>query len=455
MFNAPAIAPSSVLAFVTTIHAAMVVLRLHRGRMPLVLMLAVPSLGFAAMPWMLSSAIGIAIGLAAHLAWFLVCERLAPQQESTKPLAGGQSAGRHVPAPRGSLDGQSSSGRSSSGHAPPDTGGFVQVPVLAVHDETPAIRTFRLARPSGYGFQAGQFLTVRVQVDGRRLTRCYSVSSPPEAAGYLEISVKRQGTVSGMLHSSLRPGSLIDIRRPAGPFVYPSGDDRPLVLLAGGVGITPLMSMLRHAVLAEPGRRVTLLYSVRSHSELAFTDELALVARRHPQTRVVVTVTGEEGVDLYRRGRIDASLLHEAINDLAGCLFYMCGPLPMIDVLRALLERLGVPPGQVRAEAFTAAVAAAQSADDAGATVTGGRVAFARSRREVNTDGRESLLEAAERAGVDIPSMCRAGACGTCRTRLLSGDVSCGAGCLPDSERAAGWVLPCVTQPAGDCVLEA
>ncbi|RPJ62915.1 MAG: iron-sulfur cluster-binding domain-containing protein [Acidobacteria bacterium] len=458
MIDQPALAPSSVLAFVTTIHAAMVVLRLHRGRLPGVLLLALPSLAFAAMAWVLTTTAGLALGLIAHVTWFVACETLAPHfrqgsreqpsraQLAGRRLAGGLPAGDRLPH-----------GQLPTGQLRPDSGDFFQVPVVAVHDETSDVRTFRLARPEGFDFQAGQFLTVRVQADGRTLTRCYSVSSSPETSGYLEISVKRQGVVSGLLHTTLRPGSLLAIRRPAGPFVYPPADDRPLVLLAGGIGITPLLSMLRHAVWCQPTRRVTLLYSVRSHTELAFADELSLLARRHPQARVVVTVTGHPPVDLYRHGRIDGALLRETVPDLAGSLFFMCGPLPMIDTLRALLEQLGVPPTQIHAEAFAAAAAGAAAPVDAHAPATGpgARVMFSRSRRDIETNGRESLLEAAERAGVDIPSMCRAGACGTCRTRLVSGDARCASGCLGDRERAQGWVLPCVTQPAGDCVLEA
>jgi ferredoxin-NADP reductase len=445
MIDHPALASSSVLAFITTVHAAMVVLRLHRGRPPGVLLLALPSLAFTAMAWVFTTTTGLVVGLTAHVAWFLACEKLAPEG---RQVAGGQ------PSNDG-LSGDPPSGGQLTGSGPSVQGAdFLQVPVLSVHDETPGIRTFRLARPAGFDFQAGQFLTVRVPADGRTLTRCYSVSSSPEASGYLEISVKRQGTVSAMLHATLRPGSLLSVRRPAGRFVYPTADDRPLVLLAGGIGITPLLSMLRHAVWSQPTRRVTLLYSVRSHTELAFAEELRLLARRHLQAHVVVTVTGDAAVDLYRHGRIDAALLRETVPDLAGSLFFMCGPLQMLDTLRALVQQLGVPPAQIHSEAFAIAVAGA-GADEPG-LAAGARIAFSRSRRDIETDGRQSLLELAERAGVDIPSMCRAGECGTCRTRLVSGDTRCAVpGCLNDRERAQGWVLPCVTQPAGDCELEA
>ena len=430
--------PSSWLAFVTTVHAAMLMLRLHRGTAPRVLLLAIPSLALTTTPWLLPTVPGIAAGLAVHLAWFAACEWLAPPAAASARSSRPPAVGGPVSAPAS---------------RPPAVKGFVPVPVLAVHEETESIRTFRLSRPDGFDFKAGQFLTVKVQAEGRALTRCYSISSAPEAPGYLEISVKRQGPVSSLLHATLRPGVTLAIGRPAGPFVYPQADDRPIVLVAGGIGITPLLSMLRHAVAAEPSRRVTLIYSARSLDDLAFADELSLISRHHPQARVVITLTGERH-DGYRHGRVDAKTVAQLVPEPAGCLFLLCGPLPMIEAMRPLLLDLGVPPSQVRSEAFEAAVAGAAAA---GADVTLGaaHVTFSRAKRVTEAKPEESLLDVAERAGVDIPSVCRAGVCGTCRTRLSEGDADCASDVLDEAERAEGWVLPCVTRPKGDCVLEA
>jgi ferredoxin-NADP reductase len=112
--------------------------------------------------------------------------------------------------------------------------------------------------------------------------RCYSISSPPDTKGYLEISVRRQGLVSGTLHATMRAGATLAINRPAGQFVYPGGDDRPIALVAGGIGITPLLSMLRHAVASDPTRPITLLYSARREHDIAFLNELRVLAARHP-----------------------------------------------------------------------------------------------------------------------------------------------------------------------------
>ena len=232
--------------------------------------------------------------------------------------------------------------------------------MLAVLDEATDIKTFRLARPDGFEFSPGQFLAVRVLIDGKPHVRCYSISSAPHMRGYLEISVRRQGLVSGTLHATVRAGSTLTINRAAGQFVYPQGDDRPLALIAGGIGITPLLSMLRHAVAADPARPITLLYSARREHDVAFHSELRVLAERHPQVRVVITLTQPTEPTRLRTGRLDAAMVRQFVPSPADTIFCLCGPGPMIEDLRAALADLGVPAGQVRYEQFETAVAASQ-----------------------------------------------------------------------------------------------
>jgi hypothetical protein len=381
----------------------------------------------------------LAVGLVLHVAWFVACERLVPTGGTVV-----ERAPAIVPAA-------------------PARREFTPVAVLAVLDESPTIRTFRLARPESFGFEAGQFLTVRVLVDGQPYVRCYSISSPPEATGYLEISVKRQGLVSGTLHATLRPGSQLHVKPPAGRFTYPAGDDRPVVLIAGGVGITPLLSMLRHGAAADPGRPITLLYSARGRRELAFWDELAWLSRRHAHIRLVGTVT-EPGSDWQDRvGRIDQALIANYVPNARHSVFLMCGPLEMIDAIGSALRAMGVPESQVRSEVFQAAAAIGATRAPAGvapdietADLGGGvRLALTKSGRTVEVAGSQTLLDAAESAGASIPTLCRAGVCGTCRTRLVSGDARCTSDALDRRDRQAGYILPCVTWAQGDCVMEA
>ncbi len=442
---------SSALAFVTTIHLALASLRNHRRMTPgPVSSLAAVSVLFSVTPWLFSSAIGVGLGLAAHMAWFMACEVLVP---------------RHLPLPRKTPTSSTSNpdGAPPAGQ-PPRPRGFVQVPVLATFDESPDVKTIRLARPPGFEFESGQFIAVRIRIDGKDVSRCYSVSSAPDVRGYLEISVKRQGLVSNALHVTARPGVQLSVRSPNGAFKYPSGDDRPIVLLAGGIGMTPLMSMLRHAVQSEPSRRVTLLYSARTEADFAFREELAVITRRHPQVRVHLASTRSASAGIYP-GRLDAELIRVCVPDIAGSVCLICGPAGMIDQMKAVLAGLDVPAAQVRYEVFEAAVAASVARDAARedsvmlalsprALDSGYEMRCTRSGRTIVIAPGQTLLEAAEAGGVAIESLCRAGICGTCRTRVIQGDVACASDGLSPDEQAEGLVLACVATARSGCAVD-
>ncbi|HXD15684.1 MAG TPA: 2Fe-2S iron-sulfur cluster-binding protein [Vicinamibacterales bacterium] len=476
---------TSFLAFITTIHMGLVVLRMHRSPVTGVFSFVTPvSIALAASPWLLSSPTGVAAGLATQFAWFVACERLLPvpvamgasvrtQPSSTvrqtttaappPPRTMPRVATAPAPAARRAAPAPPASRATVAAPAPPRAEAsrdFVQVPVIAVLDEARGIKTFRLGRPDGFEFKAGQFLTIRLRADGKEHARCYSISSRPEARGYMEISVKRLGSVSATLHASVRAGGMLAIRMPAGAFVYPAGDDRPIVLIAGGIGITPLMSMLRHGLDAEPLRPVTLVYSVRTPEDIAFRDEIRALATRHPQFSAVLVVTDADvtSADMFP-GRITAHFLSVTVPDVAHSTCMVCGPPPMIDDVKVMLAEIGVPAGQIQYEIFQPTIAASAGAPVREQPVVEApashEIRFERSGVSVRIEPGETLLEAAERCGADVPSLCRAGVCGTCRTRVLSGDAECASQILGDRDRADGYTLPCVARPFSDCVLEA
>ena len=446
----------SLLAAVTTVHISLLLLRMFRNPpRARYMLLLLPCVALAATPWFFPVPAALILGLVVHVAWFVVVERTvatAPQP-AAKPVS---TSARRASVPRPSAPQPAPAAPRAA--AP---GGFVPAPVLAVFQETPDIRTFRLARPEGFDFRAGQFVTVRVNVDGKPVVRCYSISSAPEATGYLEITVKRQGLMSGMLHATVRPGSLLHLKSPAGGFVYPANDDRPVALLGAGVGITPLMSMLRHAVLADPTRPVTLLYSVRTPCDLAFSDELRWFAGRHRHVKIRATVTSGPRPTELLAGRIDRQMVLDQIPDPANTVFLVCGPAAMIEAMTNLLAALGVPRSQVRSEAFEAAVASTQAsyapppAQQQVALSSAHTIRLTASGRSLPACAGRTLLESCEAAGVDLPAACRAGVCGTCRTRLVSGEVDCQSDLLGEGDRANGFILPCVSVPMGDCALEA
>jgi ferredoxin-NADP reductase len=441
-------APASTLAFVTTVHLALAVLRNHRrtgsGR---VSSLAVVSVLFAGGPWLLPSGAGLVVGLVVHTVYFLLCTRLEPEPPATSATSGALRAGSGAPSTSGSAALRSS--------RPPAPKGFVETSVIAVMEEGKDIRTFRFARPAGFEFVAGQFLPIRLSIAGRDHVRCYSISSSPESRGHLEISVKRQGLVSTALHSTIKPGAVVFVKPPAGGFTYPSGD-RPLLLLAGGIGITPLISMMRHGVQAEPNRSMTLLYSAPSAAALAFREEIKTLVRRSTHANAILAVTrGESAPDLYP-GRIDDSLITTAMPNVREAVAMICGPKPMIDGMRTTLTGLGLPEDRIRFEAFEAAVAIAKRGSHAVEPADGAahEVRCVPSGLAMQAAAGQTLLEAAESAGVCIDSLCRAGVCGTCRTRVVDGRVDCNSTALAESDRQDGYVLACVAHVQGDCVIE-
>ncbi len=196
---------TAIPASLTALHLTMAILRRHRAASRSVVSpFVLPSFLFTLAPWLWATPVGLVAGVAMHAAWCFACELLAPaaRAPAVRPSAPTPRAPRH------------------QAHRPT---GSVTTTVLAVLDEASDVKTFRLARPEGFDFSPGQFLAVRAQIDGKPHVRCYSISSAPHTRGYLEISVRRQGLVSGTLHATVRAGSTLTINRPAGQFAYRKG----------------------------------------------------------------------------------------------------------------------------------------------------------------------------------------------------------------------------------------
>jgi ferredoxin-NADP reductase len=292
---------------------------------------------------------------------------------------------------------------------------------------------------------------VKVQIDGKPLVRCYSIVSTPATAAYIEISVRSQGIVSKYLHDTLRPGSTIEMRGPGGGFVYPEGN-RPVVLVAGGIGITPLLCMLRHGLTTEPSRPMVLLLSVKTAANVPFLDELRVLERRHPLFRCAIALSRGSSDPAFYSGRIDKALIETVAGNVSGSVYMLCGPLAMIDGTKELLESMGVPSAQIHFEKFEAAVSSATAATGGAAQA---KITLKRSGHTVRVAAGQTILDAAEAAGASLPSMCRVGVCGTCRTRLLSGEVEGDFDALDPADQAEGCILPCVARAVSDCAIDA
>jgi ferredoxin-NADP reductase len=236
---------------------------------------------------------------------------------------------------------------------------IMELPVTRITDETPDIKTFRLDlghhRP--FTFLPGQFIILRTEIWNpvkdrmTKVNRAFSLASSPLERDYIEFSAKKyqDGLVTPWLHEKVRLGDTLTVKGPSGDFVFRDGESPTLVLMAGGIGIAPFRSMVRY--IRDKGLPVAthLFYSARSPADLSYREEWDRLAGEHPNFHPSFTVTREHLGWTGRVGRIDAALIGNALKDPAA-LYYLCGPDPMIQDLRSLLNDAGVGPDRVRFE---------------------------------------------------------------------------------------------------------
>ncbi|MEN3031839.1 pyridoxamine 5'-phosphate oxidase family protein [Chromobacterium amazonense] len=325
--------------------------------------------------------------------------------------------------------------------------------VSQVKDESDAVRSIYLEPADGSPpppFLPGQHLSLKVMgVDGARL-RNYTLSQ----TGAYRISVKRQGKASARLHQ-LAPGDIVEALPPRGDFTV-SSLERPITLLAGGIGITPLLAMLHQLTEQAAAMPPTLLvYATKTVAERAFDAELdALQARTAGRLRIVKAASQPEtnrrlGQDYQHAGRVDIELLRRFGADLAGD-FYLCGPAGFMQALYDQLIGAGVADSRIHAEAF--GPAGLQRIGRAGPTLppmADHAVAVRFSDAELDAawqPGQGSLLELAEACGLNPDFSCRGGTCGSCRAALLAGQATYLQ--PPDYETAPGEILLCCAYPA-------
>jgi ferredoxin-NADP reductase len=303
----------------------------------------------------------------------------------------------------------------------------------------------------------GQFLTFSFLFDGKKETRCYSICSSAARSGYVEITPKRvpNGCVSVFLNDRTSIGMTVEATGPFGQFCLKPAEDRKIVLIAAGSGITPMAAMLRYIEDLCLEIEATLLYFVRTQADIMFRREFEQWSERLKNFRYQVVLSKPDTDWKGARGHIDVEFVRVAIPDTAGRVFFLCGPPQFMSAARKILMDLGVPAERIRQETFGGAGAEPKPASTE-ARQSGFAIEFARSGKSVPAAEGQSLLEAAAAAGVDIPSACRQGQCGTCKTRLLSGQVQMTVeNGLDDDSRARGFVLTCVGYAVGDVKLDA
>jgi len=326
-----------------------------------------------------------------------------------------------------------------------------------IESQTHDARTLRFLLPRGRNLptRPGQFLTFEWMIDGKPMTRSYSICSSPVQTGYIEITPKRveNGYVSQFLNDRAQVGLTVKARGPYGKFYFDESKHQRIVLIAGGSGITPMIAMLRYIDDLCIQVNATLIYCVRTAQDVFFNNDFAALQGRLSKFRYVLVLSQQSSKWTGWSGRLRREILDREVERALESTFFLCGPPGFMELSRSLLKDIGVEPSRILQESFGGAVAGERHS---AATVGPLEIMFSHSGVTHSVSPDETLLEGAERNGLLIPSGCRQGVCGTCATRLLSGKVQMDAEeVLTDELRAEGFILPCVSRPLSDITLDA
>ena len=379
--------------------------------------------------------------------------------------------------------------------------------VVEVTRETADAITIHLEHPDKVSipYDAGQFLTLLVPVNGKKERRAYSLCSSPKEQPRLSVTVKRipNGIVSNYLFTKLKPGDKMEVLAPMGNFcLYPAPENsRAVVLIAAGSGITPLISIAKAVLETEPKSRVLLIYGNRNESTVIFKDLLLRLEQLYANRFTVEHVYSQPNINtaeaskssvsflsklfgkkaatpapsvelnntLVHTGRLNRSLLIKILEkhslvDFLDTQYYMCGPEGLMLEAKEALKILRVPATHIFKESF---VSSGNNAADSGTTLTGTEennevkdqtvtIHYEGSEYQITVSKKETILEAALNQDIDLPFSCQAGLCTACRGKCLSGRVHLDEReGLSDAEIAEGYVLTCVGHPlTADVVIQ-
>jgi ring-1,2-phenylacetyl-CoA epoxidase subunit PaaE len=348
---------------------------------------------------------------------------------------------------------------------------FHSLTVADVVDETAEARSIRFAVPEDlretFKFKPGQHLTLKAEIGGEEIRRNYSLCVAPQD-NVVTVTVKRiaGGAFSNWANDTLKPGMALDVMAPHGSFTweFDPGAANHYVGFAGGSGITPVLSLLKTALLTEKDSRFTLFYGNRDSSSIIFLEALSQLKNSFMERLQVHHFLAEEAEEFELfNGMLDRSKCDEILKTLIDpadvAAFFICGPGPMMDAAEAALLESGVAKDRIHLERFTAGrpsatlAAQMQALTEEAAGLTLLVTLDGRKRRVAFDAAAGNILDSARAAGLPAPFACKAGVCATCRARVVSGEVEMAARYgLTDEEVAAGYVLTCQSVPKGEGV---
>lgn len=332
-----------------------------------------------------------------------------------------------------------------------------------IKQETEDVKTFTLKRVDAKlpaYFSAGQYIAVAVDIEGKRYSRPYSLSSSPKQAleGFYTITVKRAngGLVSNYILDNLNKGDHLFTSAPLGNFTYePLRDAKNIVAIAGGSGITPFYSLAKAIRDNDENCSLTLLYGSKSLKEAVFLEEFKKIEKECPKFKLV-NVLSDEKLEGYESGFVTAELIKKYAPEEEYSLF-ICGPQAMYNFLDKEIEKLNIRRKFVRHELFGELTSPTSQSDYIKPDVEEYNVTVIvqDKKYEIKANVNDSLLVSMERNGINVPNDCRSGTCGWCHSQLISGKVYTPKNL--DGRRFAdikyGYIHPCVGYPLSDLVI--
>jgi ferredoxin-NADP reductase len=332
---------------------------------------------------------------------------------------------------------------------------ILRLAVVAIRPETHDVKTFVL-RPEGRmpAYEAGQSMTLRLDIDGEALFRTFSLASAPGRDDTLAMTIKAhaKGRATRWLHERLAVGDLIEGRTPRGRFTIASRQTERLALVSAGSGASPLMAMLRHLADTASDVDVAWLHAARTPADILFAAELTELQRRIPKLKVTMLVSRPEPGWFGFAGRLNRRLVSVAVPDFGRREVFCCGPTGFMDEARLIHTAEGGNRELFHIEHFGAAAPAAPVPIPEAMPESGFNVRLGDKSFQARAD--ETLLEAATRQTIIIPCGCASGLCGTCRVTLVEGEVSMQHnGGLSAEEEAEAFILACSSRPRSDVTI--
>jgi len=339
--------------------------------------------------------------------------------------------------------------------------------ISEIKDETKSTKTFKLTpdpdsntKELAY-FRAGQYLSLKVEVNGVAITRPYSIASSPSDAlnGFYEITIRKEepGFLTGYIWDKWKVGTKVESSGPEGFFFYePLRDLKQIVGLAGGSGITPFRSIVKEIVEDKLDAKLTLLYGSSEEDDIIYYDEFKEIEKKYPEKIKVVHVLSCKEVTLEgsELGFLTSDII-EKYCDINKSSFFICGPQVMYNFVEKELEKFNLPVKRVRREAFGEIKDILSNPDfpqDVADKVFKIKTHIGSLIKDIPAKATESVLVALERANLNPPSKCRSGECGFCRSLLISGDVyiNPGSDWRKAGDKKFDYFHPCASYPITD-----